>query len=173
MCEMKGLFGFKMEKLKEETAKANKEKAEALMQCERQIIDMSVTLEKYTSDHQKLLAQKDKEMEELRSKHAQLSAMNQACFVCMCVCVCARACTHAFVCVCVHVWASVCWHVCAYAQTCVRMRVCTCVCVCVYMYTMYSKCMCKAVKKIVKILRKLVLCGWSWQHRRERYFIFF
>ena len=139
MCEMKGLFGFKMEKLKEETAKANKEKAEALMQCERQIIDMSVTLEKYTSDHQKLLAQKDKEMEELRSKHAQLSAMNQACVcVCVCVCVCARARAHACICVCVCVCA--CVGVCVWACVCIctNMRahahVYVCVCVCIHVH---------------------------------------
>lgn len=60
-----------------EGAQAQKEKAEALVQCERQIIEMSATLEKYTSDHQKLLTQKDKEIEELRSKVVQLTAANQ------------------------------------------------------------------------------------------------
>lgn len=56
---------------------ATKEKAEALGQCERQIIEMSATLEKYTNDHQKLLAQKDKENDELRSKCTQLLNANQ------------------------------------------------------------------------------------------------
>jgi len=99
-------------------AQVQKEKAEAMLECERQIIEMTSTLEKYTNDHQKLLAQKDKEIEELRNKNVQLDAVNKvssaapkvsctfSAGVCVCVstcmwvCVCACAC----VCVCVCVW---------------------------------------------------------------------
>ena len=54
-----------------------KEKEEAMAQCERQIIEMSATLERYTMDHQKLLANKDKQIEELRASNTQLSSANK------------------------------------------------------------------------------------------------
>ncbi|XP_076445569.1 uncharacterized protein LOC143283270 isoform X2 [Babylonia areolata] len=66
-----------VEQLRKETAQAQKEKTESIMQCERQIIEMTATLEKYTSDHQKLLTQKDKEIDELRCKNAQLTTVSQ------------------------------------------------------------------------------------------------
>ena len=67
-----------MEQLQGEMTQAQREKSEALVQCERQIIEMTSTLEKYTYDHQKLLVQKDKEIEELHSKN-KLAALNKVC----------------------------------------------------------------------------------------------
>ena len=113
-----------------------KEKAEAMLECERQIIEMTSTLEKYTNDHQKLLAQKDKEIEELRNKNVQLDADNKvssaapevSCTFSACVCVCARMC----VCVCVYTCMCVC--------VCVCVCVYVCVCVCVSMCLVWCKC---------------------------------
>ena len=89
-----------MEQLQGEMAQAQKEKAEAMLECERQIIEMTSTLEKYTDDHQKLLAQKDKEIEELHNKNVQLDAvikvgwatteikLQYVLFLCVCLCEC-------------------------------------------------------------------------------------
>lgn len=71
------LMIFQIEELKSQTAKAQKEKAEAVLQCDRQIIEMTATLEKYTQDHHKFLAQKDKEIEELRQKNNVLVTQKQ------------------------------------------------------------------------------------------------
>lgn len=61
-------------------AEALKDQKEALAQSDRQIIEMTATLEKYTQDHQRLVLQKDKEIEELRNKNKVLEKLKKVCF---------------------------------------------------------------------------------------------
>lgn len=58
--------------MEKEKKKAMEEKESATRKCECEIGEMMSTLEKYKQDSQNILTQKDKEMEMLKSKIAEL-----------------------------------------------------------------------------------------------------
>ncbi|XP_041352209.1 synaptonemal complex protein 1-like isoform X2 [Gigantopelta aegis] len=67
----------KVIEMKHNVEMALKEKQEAIQKCDLQFAEMMATLEKYKQENQKIVLQKEKELELLRSKSDELSLLKQ------------------------------------------------------------------------------------------------
>jgi hypothetical protein len=67
-----------MKKLSER-ALSNKE--ETVQKCEHQIAEMMATLEKYQQENQKIVCQKDKEIEEMRHSNLMFTFLYRLLFI--------------------------------------------------------------------------------------------